>query len=268
MTYARTTLAILAFAAMAGCTVKSPAATPTTAHSTLQLYSTEATHKLMQGLAGRFATEYDQSIIEVRQGFFDTLMTQLETGSIDYLISSHVPARDDIWAAPLALDGLAIVVNPANSISTLTLNDLRAVFSGRYRDWNAFGVESIAINPLSYQAGSDVYKGFQRMVMGMTKVTGNAVLMPSFDAMLQRVSELDGAIGYLPLSRIDDRVTVLAIDGVRPTVSSMADRRYPLRATIYVIGREAPPAKIFHFFGWVQSEAGQAVVSESYTALP
>lgn len=268
MTCARTTLAIVAFAALVGCTVKSPALTPTVARSTLTLYATEATSGLMTDLAQRFEEQYKHSIIDVRERLYSTLMGQLSNGEIDYLVSSHAPVRRDIWAAPLALDGLAIIVSPANSIVNLSVNDLRNLFSGRQRDWSAFGAASADITLLSFHAGSDIHHEFKRMVMGMTGFTGNAILMPNYEAMLQQVSELDGAIGYLPLSRVDGRVRALAVDGVHPTEDSMIDRRYPLRSTIYVIGREAPSAETFHFFGWVQSEAGQAVASKSYTILP
>ncbi len=268
MRQARTTLAIVAFAAMVGCTVKSPAATPATVQPALILYSTEATYKLMQDLARRYSAARDQSLVDIRERSFSALMAELDEGNIDYLVSSHAPARDDIWAAPLALDGIAIIVNPANNVTALTINELRAVFSGRERDWSAFGGERMEIRPLSYQPGSDVYHEFRRMVMGLNPITGNTLLMPGFDTALHQVSELDGAIGYLPLSMVDDHARVLAIEGVYPTASSVDDRRYPLRSTMYVIGREAPNADTFHFFGWVQSAAGQAAVSEAYTALP
>ena len=92
--------------------------------------------------------------------------------------------------------------------------------------------------------------------------------MPNIESMLRQVAGGAGAIGYLPLSMVDARAKPLAIDGAFPSQKSVADRSYPLRTTIYVIGREAPPPATFNFFGWIQSEAGQAVVSERYTALP
>ena len=104
--------------------------------------------------------------------------------------------------------------------------------------------------------------------MGLTRLTGNALVMPSFAAMRQGVEAEAGAIGYLPLSQLSNRVKALAIAGVHPTASSIGELRYPLRSTIYVIGREAPPPAFFNFFGWIQSEAGQAVVAESMTPLP
>ncbi len=134
MCHAPTTLVIVAFAAMVGCTVKSPAITPTTIQTTLQLYTTTATYALARSLAKRYAVDYSDVITEVRRRSFDTLFEQLEAGTIDYLISSHVPVRDDIWAAPLAVDGLVIVFNRANGSTDLTIDQLRDVFSGRIRD--------------------------------------------------------------------------------------------------------------------------------------
>lgn len=268
MSYARTTLAIVAFATMVSCTVKAPATTPTIARSTFQLHTTEATDTLIRDLAQRYSSLYRQSKLDVNTLSFSSALRRLETGAIDYFVSSNVPANDDIWAAPLAIDGLVIIVNPANVIASLTIHDLRDIFSGRKREWLAFTVEGPVIAPLSYHVGSDVYREFQRMVMGETRVTGNALLMPNFEAMLQRVEADAGAIGYLPQSQLNDRVKALAIDGILPTAGSISEHHYPLRSTIYVIGREAPPPAFFNFFGWVQSEAGQAVVAESFTALP
>ena len=82
--------------------------------------------------------------------------------------------------APLALDGLAIVVNRANNTESLSIAQLRAIFSGRHRDWQAFGAGTTEIVLLSHQTGSDVHLEFQRMVMGMNNITGNALLVPSF----------------------------------------------------------------------------------------
>lgn len=268
MSTTRTTLAIVAFAAMVSCTVKSPATTPTIQPSVPDLYATEATYSLMLDLAGRYTAARDQTAFQVRPGSLDTLLINLDSGEVDFLVSSHLPLDVDYWSAPLALDGLAIIVNPALRIADLSINDLRDIFSGRLRDWSAFGAESRAITPLSFHAGSDVNREFQRMVMGLASVTGNALLMPNFDAALSQVNRLEGAIAYLPLHQADNRVSIIAVDGVRPTAITIAEKRYPLRSTIYVIGREQPAAEAFTFFGWAQGEAGQAIVAEAYTALP
>lgn len=264
----RKTLAIVAFAAMVSCTVKSPASTPTILLTTQQLHSTAATFEFTHALTRRFASQFDADAFDVETMSFNRLLTKLVAGSVDYFISSHVPASDDIWAAPLGVDGLAIVINTANDLSDLSAHDLRDIFSGRIRDWGEFGADPRAISPLAYQPGSDLAQEFRRLVMGATPVTGNALLMPAIESMLRQVADDAGAIGYLPLGMVDARAKPLAINGEYPSQESVGDRSYPLRSTIYVIGREPPPPATFNFFGWIQSEAGQAVVSESYTPLP
>ena len=268
MQQARTTFAIFALAAMFGCTVQSPSTTPTTVKVKLQLPATEATFFLTRDLARRFAGQFGQPIFEVTERSYQRLMEQLAQGSISYFTSSHVPARDDIWAAPLAVDGLAIIVNPRNPLTTLQLEDLRDVFAGRIVDWSDYGGPAGHIAPLTVSASADTYLELQRMLTGVAGVTGNARLVPSFRAMLNIVAEESDAIGYVPLSMIGESVKVLAIKGIMPDPTSMSEQRYPLRSTIYVIGREEPPPAYRNLIGWIQSEAGQAVVAESYTELP
>ena len=248
--------------------MKSPAVTPAIFQSKQQLHATAATYNFAVTSSQRFAADYGAGAFDVATASYERLRGQLEAGSIDYMIGSHVPVGDDFWVAPLGVDALAIVINADNNVSDLTLDDLRDVFSGRIRDWGTFSAGSRAISPLTLPPGSDVALEFRRLVMGITAVTGNALLMPGIESVLQQVAADAGAIGYLPLSMLDVRVKALAINGVFPTMQSVGDRRYPLRSTIYVIGRQAPPPATFNFIGWLQSEAGQAVVAESYTPLP
>ena len=268
MQHARTTLAVVAFAAVVGCTVKAPASTPTTVQSRYQLYSTESTYAFTRDLLGRYADHYANPVIELGRRQFTLLLTQLDALSIDYFTSSHVPAREDFWAAPLAMDGLAIIVNRGNQLENLALDDLADIFTGRIIDWRAVGGNPGKIVPLTVQSGSDSYHELQRMVLGKTGITGNAQLVPGFEAMLQQVAQRVDAIGYLPYSAVDSRVKVIRVDGVRPDARAIRDRIYPLRSTIYVIGRQEPSPAFYNFFSWIQSEAGQALVAESLIALP
>ena len=150
MSYARTTLAIVAFAAMVGCTVKAPATTPTIARSAFKLHTTETTDALIRDLTKRYASQYRQSGLAVKARSFNSALARLEAGAIDYLVSSHVPVSEEIWAAPLAVDGLAIIVNVANTITSLTIDDLRDIYSGRIGDWGVYASEARAITRLSY----------------------------------------------------------------------------------------------------------------------
>ena len=264
----RNALAILAITALFGCSVEAPASTPTIEQVHLRLHSTPATQALTRDLAGHFSALQPELSIEAQGKSYGALMKQLEDGSLDYFMSSFVPPQDDIWAAPMAVDGLVLLVHPQNRLANLSLDDLRDVFGGQADNWQSLNGNPVPILPLTYPEGDDLYHEFHRLIMGRQRITGNAQLVPSIDAMMRQVAENEGAIGYMPLSHITAGVKVVAIDGVLPDAASMRAHVYPLRFTLFIIGRAEPPPAWRSFFGWIQSPAGQKIVAESFTPLP
>ncbi len=264
----RNALAVLAITALFGCTLESPASTPTIERVQLRLHSTPATQALTRDLAQHFSDRRTEWVIEVRDQPYLTLMDQVVTGDIDYFMSRFVPPRADIWAAPMARDGLALLTHPHNRRENLTLDDLRDVFGGQLSDWGALDGDPIPILPLTYPAGNDLYHEFHRLVMGQQRITGKARVAPNIAAMIHQVAENEGAIGYIPLSHVTEAVNVLAVDGVLPDAASMRGNSYPLRSTLFIIGREEPSAAWRSFFGWIQSAAGQRIVARAFTPLP
>jgi phosphate transport system substrate-binding protein len=98
-------------------------------------------------------------------------------------------------SGPLGVEGLAIIVHPRNPLTTLPLKALQDIFAGRLADWSEFGASAGPIVPLTVSAGTDTYFELQRMLMGMTGVTGDARLVPSFQAMRNYAADECGAIG-------------------------------------------------------------------------
>ena len=84
--------------------------------------------------------------------------------------------------------------------------------------------------------------------------------------MFTHVQDING-IAYAPLSQLDSSIKVLSIDGIMPTTQTIGDQVYPLRSTIFIVGPEEPSAPLAAFVSWVQSEDGQATVSQKYIPL-
>ena len=123
------------------------------------------------------------------------------------------------------------------------------MFGGQLSDWGDLDGDPIPILPLTYPAGNDLYHEFHRLVMGQQRITGKARVAPNIAAMIHQVAENEGAIGYIPLSHVTEAVNVLAVDGVLPDAASMRGNSYPLRSTLFIIGREEPSAAWRSFFG-------------------
>ena len=264
----RNTLAVLAFTTLLGCAVDSPASTPTSQQINVTLYSTYATQPLTRTLTDHYTDKHPEFSIKVLENSYDDLITQISDGSVEYFMSSYVPSDDDIWAAPIARDGLVLITHPDNPVSNLKIDDVRDIFSGHMAQWTSLGGHDNPIIPLTFQTNDDVYQEFQRLVMGRQGITSNAQVIPNIQAMIQQVSTTPNAIGYIPLSHVTDTVQLLAIDSILPSQSTVIDNIYPLRITLFIIGREEPPAQYRAFFSWVQSLDGQAIVSQKYVALP
>ena len=265
----RNTLVVLAFTTLFGCVVESPASTPAIRQVNFTLYTTYATQPLTRNLVDYYTDSRPEFSIEVSDNSYSTLFTQITEGTTDYFMSTYVPSDDNIWAAPIARDGLAIIAHPENPISNLQINDIRGIFGGRLTQWQSLGGNDEAIIPLTFQRNDDVYLEFKRLMMGQQAITSNAQVIPNIEAMIQQVSTMPNAIGYIPLSYATDVIKILSVDGISPTQSAMVDNIYPLRITLFVIGREEPPEAYRTFFSWIQSGAGQEIISQrNYIPLP
>jgi len=264
----RNTLAVLAFTALFGCAVESPASTPTIEQVDLALHTTHATQPLTRELTETFTDERPEFQFEVTTQSYDTLMTQLETQQLDYFVSNYVPVRDDIWAAPLAQDGLIIITHPDNPITDIDTDNIRKLFGGQITSWQSINGVDQSITLLTYQDTDDIYHEFHRLVMGRQRITSNAQVVPNINAMIEQVASTPTTIGYIPFSHTNETVMTLSINGIQPTTDNLSNNIYPLRTTIFVVGREEPPPKYRAFFSWVQSDEGQRVVAGKYNPLP
>jgi phosphate transport system substrate-binding protein len=264
----RNTVAVLAFTALFGCAVESPASTPTLEQIDLRIHTTHATQPLTRNLADAFTIDRPEFNISISEQSYGVLIDALNNGQIDYFMSNYVPVRDNIWAAPMAQDGLLLIVNQDNPITDLPNETIRDIFGGQTTNWNTFSGENHPIIPLTYTDSDDIYHEFHRLIMGQRRITSNAQVVPNISAMIAQVASNRGAIGYIPFSHNNSTTRALHIDGIAPNTEQLVSNIYPLRTTIFVIGRADPPPQFRTFFSWVQSDIGQASLGAQYIPLP
>lgn len=269
-------LALMAVTTLVGCSGRLlPAGTPTAAHA-LRLAHTPATASLVSDLTSHYAEQVPEIVFEAFSDSHTALFNRLNDNDLSYFISNHLPRGDHLWAAPLAQDGLALVVHPDNPLDTITTQQIRQIYQGLQRHWQGLASHPYGISVYSREDGSGTRAEFERLVMGQLRTTPNALVAPSSEAVLVSVAQQPGGIGYVPFSALDERVKVVAVEGVMPSQEAIAENRYPLRSTLFIIGRQAPTVSpgerpettLRAFIGWVQSGAGQQVVAQGYAPLP
>jgi phosphate transport system substrate-binding protein len=271
----RRTLVALAFTLVSCRSQVVPAATPITEFYTLHVYATTATAQLLRDLTTAYQQLHPDVIFIIATGNYRTISGQVLEQEGAYFLSHHLP--DDIdspgslfWAAPIGQDALAILVHSDNPTSSLSVGQVRALFGGSLQRWEQLGDLEGDITVISREAGSGLRAEFEALIMGDRSITAAGQIAPGSLAMVGSIARDPLAVGYGSLSDMGEGVRSLAIDGVIPTVDSVYDRTYPLRTTIYVVGRGEPMEDAWPmraFIGWVQSPQGQASVALHYAPL-
>jgi phosphate transport system substrate-binding protein len=196
----------------------------------------------------------------------DKLLT--EPGA--YLLTDHLPEDRPEYptmAWPIGQDGIAVIIHPDSPVDQLSTEQLRSIYLGHVSNWRDVGGDDLDITVFSREDGSGTRAEFERLVMGARQTTQSAQVAPSSAAMVEGVAKTTGAIGYLSMSYVDDRVRPLTIDDAAPTLDNVYANIYPLRSTIYVIGQEEPEGDYRSFIYWMQSQEGQAVVAQHYAPV-
>jgi phosphate transport system substrate-binding protein len=266
-----------------------PAATPTSARTTLRLYATTSSLPLANDLVVGYARVQPNISFDVQSANYDALLARLLAGEVPYFLTTYLPpeggplspfepnatrpAGQSLWAAPLAQDAIAIIVNPANPVRGLTLTQVRDIYQGLLVNWSEAGSSNGAIIPFSREPGADIRAEFDALLMGARPIMPSARIAPSSEAMVDAVSRNSGTIGMVSLAYLDNRTRALPIDGIAPSPRTVADQTYPLRSIIYVVGLREPdgsqPGDLDYraFFAWAQSAEGQAIAARRYAPL-
>jgi phosphate transport system substrate-binding protein len=262
----RRALAIVAITLVSCSTQVVPASTPTSNTTALHVYATTATFPLLTDLTTQYVKTNPKIAFETQTGNYEAVLKSLIAGETPYFMSNHI-SSDNLWAAPLGQDGIAIIVHPSNTLTGLTTEQLRRVYQGHVANWSELGGDNLDLVIISREDGSGTRAEFERLVMGERRTTQSAQIAPSSAAMVASVARQPGSIGYVSMSYLDDTVRVLSIDGITPTQEHVYNNVYPLRSTLYVVGLTEPKDHYYDFIAWAQSPEGQEMVARQYAPM-
>ncbi len=168
----------------------------------------------------------------------------------------------------MALDGIAVIVNPANPVSKLDVTQLRAIFAGTLSDWRQLGGAAGAVSPWARNKESGTYDTFADLVMGGSPLAPNARSSDDDSAIAATVAQDPGAIGFVSQAHIGNAkpVAIAATGGVpvKPTAFTLSTEDYPFTRRLYLYTANHPKNPfVARFAEFAQSPAGQAVVEQT-----
>ncbi|MGB9792056.1 MAG: phosphate ABC transporter substrate-binding protein [Thermacetogeniaceae bacterium] len=168
----------------------------------------------------------------------------------------------------IAKDAIAIIVNPKNSVSQLSLAQIRGIFAGEITNWKDVGGKDAPIHLFTREEGSGTRGAFEEIVMGKGKrITGKASVQNSTGAIRTAVEWDESAIGYISLGCVNERVKVVAVDGVKPSRETVLRGTYKLWRPFIYLTKGEPTGAAKKFIDFVLSEEGQRIVGEMFVPV-
>ncbi len=245
---------------LAGCRSASPVAQ---APVTIQVVGSTSFTATLQDLAAAYQSAHPNVLTVVQgTGSADGLRA-LTTGEADLAAVSWQFPKADVPAGldyvPVARDAVAMVVHAANPVSNLTLLQIKALYQGETLDWRALGGPAMEPVLISREDGSGTRAAFEALVMGGERVTLNAIVMPSSQAVVDYVAGHPAAIGYVTMAEVNSQVRALKVEDVAPTAATVRSGAYHLSRLIYLYRR---PGAAQDFVDFILSPAGQAIVAQ------
>jgi phosphate transport system substrate-binding protein len=275
--------AVIGLAALAGCTYVSGKAEDSALHAgSVQIVGSETMRPVVAACAEDFMTRNPEADVIVKGGGSGDGIAALLHGIVDIgMTSRELSSRErdyavaqgmDLAVVPLALDGIAIIVNGTNDVSALDLGQLRSVFAGRTRNWRELGGANADIVVFARAAGSGTASLFGEHVLHDDPYVSSVQSLPSNEAIVAEVAARPGAIGYTGLGALrsaGDRIKVVGLRAdarsqpVAPTSETIRSGQYPLTRTLYLTAAGNPSGSVKALLDFCSGSSGRALLQRA-----
>jgi len=233
---------------------------------------------LGQRWAEEFIKKHKETSVQVTGGGSGTGISALINGTTDVCEASRTmkeAEKEQLKAktnAPpveivVAKDGLSVYVHESNPLTELSMEQLKAIFTGKVQSWKELGGPDAKIIPYSRENSSGTYVFFKEHVLANADYTPRAQAMPGTAAVVNAVAKDKGAIGYGGAAYAKG-IKVLKVKkdaqapGVAPNEATVHDGSYPLSRPLFFYLREQPKNEIKTFVDYVLSKDGQGLASQ------
>ena len=256
--------------AMAGCSQSQPA--PTAAPAETPAQTTAAPQaEAPAALSGTVATDGSTSMEKVIGALGEAFMeansgvnftynptgsgsgiTAVSEGRCDIGLSSRALKDSEVASGlvgtVLAYDGIAVIVNPANTVEDLDIEAIAKIYTGEITNWSEVGGADAEIVLVGREAGSGTRSGFEELTETVDKCKYRQELTSTGD-VITAVAQNPDAIGYASLASVKDSVKALKVAGVTPSEETVKDGTYLIQRPFVLVTKEgvelSPVAQAF-----------------------
>lgn len=230
---------------------------------TLSMNGSTSMEKVIKAVNGAFMEKNKGVTVNLNLTGSGTGIQEASEGKCDIGNSSRKLKDEEaekLDATVVGLDGIALVVNPANKLEDITLQDLAKVYSGEITNWKELGGDDKSIVVIGREDGSGTRDGFESIVMG-DKEPKYAQELESTGSVINAVATTDGAIGYASLANVDETVKALKVGGVEATEENVKSGTYEVQRPFICATLKGSDNKLVKaYIDFILSEEGQALV--------
>ena len=162
----------------------------------------------------------------------------------------------------VARDGIAVVVNNANPIKDLTMDQIRGLFCGQIRNWKELGGADHAITVVSREAGSGTRSSFEQIVKDVV-LAKDAIIQDSNGTIRETVAMDAHAIGYLSHGLLNEKIKAVTVGGTACTTEEVMAGRYALVRPVFLLTKGEPTGACKAFIDYICSAVGQKTIKDS-----
>jgi len=222
--------------------------------------------------------------VSVTGGGSGTGLAALINGTADLANASRAITPEEIAAAKangitpvqhiVARDAIAVLVNPSNPVTQLTLPQLSALYTGQLINWRQVGGQDRPVVLLSRESNSGTHVYFLANVIGLGNAKSpllfsqDTLLLPSSEGISSEVRQNPNAIGYDGLGYVTPDMRTVAVakaDGqpyVLPSIATVNDKSYPVARDLYIYSNGEPTGAIKAYLDWIMGPDGQKIVAQ------
>lgn len=234
----------------------------------ISMVGSTSMEKLANALSEAFMEEYPDVTVTAEFVGSGAGIEAVTNGTADIGNSSR-SLKDEEKAAGVvenvvAIDGIAVCVDPANEVADLTKEQLTNIYNGTVTNWKEVGGADEPIIVIGREAGSGTRGAFEELV-DLKDACKYANELDSTGAVIAKVASTPGAIGYASLDALDDSVKALSLEGVEATAENIKAGNYFLSRS-FVMATKGEISEqndlVQAWFDYVMGDEGQQIASE------
>ncbi|MEQ8236116.1 MAG: phosphate ABC transporter substrate-binding protein [Syntrophomonadaceae bacterium] len=260
-------LLLIGAALVSGCGSKETAQTPAPALAdNLTIAGSTSVQPFSEVLAEQFMAQNKGVQISVQGGGSSVGIEAAVSGAANIGASSRALKDEEkskgLVDTTIALDGIAIVVHPTNTVSNLKSEDVMNIYLGNIKNWKEVGGPDAVITIVSREEGSGTRDAFTDLVMKKKDIVKTAIIQNSTGAVRTTVAGDKNAIGYVSMASVTQEVRALSIDGVAANEANVKAGTYKIQRPFLYATKGAPEGLAKAFIDFVLSAEGQKLIVE------